>query len=86
MMRALERAISCLRNAMNPNRLSHLVQPEPLTLPAGQPASVLPAGFAVCPFGLVPASWQQLYAAAYERARATLEPQWSGRLNLECWN
>jgi len=72
--------------AMNPNRLSRLLQPEPNSLPAGQLSQPLPAGFAVCPVGMVPPFWQQLYVAAYERARATLQPQPPARLNLECWN
>jgi hypothetical protein len=72
---------------MNPNRLLRLLHPEPSTLPADPSHPVVPTGFAVCPFGLVQPGWQQLYAAAYERARAALQPQrLHHRLNLECWN
>jgi hypothetical protein len=70
---------------MNQNRLPRLLQPEPV--PAANPGAILPAGFAVCPMGLVQSVWQQqLYQAAFERAQATLAPPRHHRLNLECWN
>jgi hypothetical protein len=70
------------------NRLSHLFQSEPVAVSAPGPRPLVPMGFAVCPMGLMQGAWQQqLYQAAYERARALLAPPRTHRLlNLECWN
>jgi hypothetical protein len=68
------------------NRLSHLWHPEPV---APNPVALVPAGFAVCPIGWLAGAWQQqIYQAAYDRARALLVPPRTQqyRLNLEHWN
>jgi hypothetical protein len=67
---------------MSTNRFLAFPRPEP------DPAPAVRAGaFAFCPVALVPGSWaQQVYEAAYARARAAVEPRRPVLLSLECWN
>jgi len=59
---------------MSTNRLSHLLAPAP-----NRPTPA-PGAFMVCPLAVQPGwapqngAWQQVYAAAYEQARAALRP------------
>jgi hypothetical protein len=72
---------------MQPNRLSQWFEENVVDVrqPENQPRSL--AGFTVCPVQLMQQPWQaQLYQAAYEQARATLEAQSAQPVFKLCWN